>query len=280
MKIQTPMQTLRDHLKNFDLLTEQFNLTRKRFQHRKSKSVMYPYKDKKAIHSDFLMVFYLDTLGKKDSFGFKFTYLDTKKEEVIKEQYFEINFKINGEIYNSKLFSIQEAKSILKFINNSIKENHFDKISFFEFLKTNFMISDKELIDNYELFEAEFNKESKHLQKELVFQEVNSNTLHRVIIKKEVELHEFVNELEETRQIEILELRIKQLRSIVNQKKLEKYNKLEIKKYKDLLEHSKSKIDIVIEDINRLIMKINKKFNIKSSIVNKFKNKFSQNDEF
>ena len=66
----------------------------------------------------------------------------------------------------------------------------------------------------------------------------------------------------------------------VNQKKLDKYNELEIKKYKDLLEHSKSKIDIVIEDINRLIMKINKKFNIKSSIVNKFKNKFSKNNEF
>lgn len=274
------MQTLRDHLKNFDLLTEQFNLTRKRFQYRKSKSAMYPYEDKKAIHSDFLMVFYLDKLGKEDSFGFKFTYLDTKKKEVIKEQYFEINFKINGEIYNSKIFSIQEAKSVLKFINNSIKENNFDKTSFFEFLKTNFMISDKELTDNYELFEIEFNKESKHLQKELIFQEVNSNTLRRVIIKKEVELHEFVNELEETRQIEMLELRIKQLRSIVNQKKLEKYNKLEIKKYKDLLERSKSKIDIVIEDINRLIMKINKKFNIKSSIVNKFKNKFSKNDEF
>ena len=142
------------------------------------------------------------------------------------------------------------------------------------------MISDKELKDNYELFEAEFNKESKYLQKELTFQEVNSNTLYRVIRKKEVELHEFVNELEETIQIEMLELRIKQLRSIVNQKKLEKYNKLEIKKYKDLLERSKSKIDIVIEDINRLIMKINKKFNIKSSIVNKFKNKFSKNDEF
>ena len=118
------------------------------------------------------------------------------------------------------------------------------------------------------------------MQKELTFQEVNSNTLYRVIRKKEVELHEFVNELEETIQIEMLELRIKQLRSIVNQKKLEKYNKLEIKKYKDLLERSKSKIDIVIEDINRLIMKINKKFNIKSSIVNKFKNKFSKNDEF
>tara|TARA_Y100000588_G_scaffold14934_2_gene15948 strand:- start:16368 stop:17210 length:843 start_codon:yes stop_codon:yes gene_type:complete len=280
MKIQTPMQTLRDHLKNFDLLTEQFNLTRKKFQHRKSKSAMYPYEDKKAIHSDFLMVFYLDTLGKEDSFGFKFTYLDTKKKEVIKEQYFEINFKINGEIYNSKVFSIQEAKSVFKFINHSIKENNFDKISFFEFLKTNFMISDKELKDNYELFEAEFNKESKYLQKELTFQEVNSNTLYRVIRKKEVELHEFVNELEETIQIEMLELRIKQLRSIVNQKKLEKYNKLEIKKYKDLLERSKSKIDIVIEDINRLIMKINKKFNIKSSIVNKFKNKFSKNDEF
>ena len=280
MKIQTPMQTLRDHLKNFDLLTEQFNLKRKRFQHRKSKSAIYPYEDKKAIHSDFLMVFYLDALGKEDSFGFKFSYLDTKKKEVIKEQYFEINFKINGEIYNSKIFSVQEAKSVLKFINNSIKENNFDKTSFFEFLKTNFMISDKELTDNYELFETEFNKESKYLQKELIFQEVNSNTLYRVIRKKEIELHEFVNELEETRQIEMLELRIKQLKSEVNQKKLEKYNKLEIKKYKDLLEHSKSKIDIVIEDINRLIMKINKKFNIKSSIVNKFKNKFSQNDEF
>lgn len=280
MKTQTPMQTLRDHLKNFDLLTEQFNFTRKRFQHRKPKSAMYPYEDKKAIHSDFLMVFYLDTLGKKDSFGFKFTYLDTKKKQVIKEQYFEINFKINGEIYNSKIFSIQEAKSVLKSINNSIKENNFDKISFFEFLKTNFMISDKELIDNYELFETEFNKESKHLKKELIFQQVSSNTLYRLIRTKEVELYKFVNELEETKRIEMLELRIKQLRSIVNQKKLEKYNKLEIKKYKDLLERSKSKIDIVIEDINRLIMKINKKFNIKSSIVNKFKNKFSQNDEF
>ena len=76
MKIQTPMQTLRDHLKNFDLLTEQFNLKRKRFQHRKSKSAIYPYEDKKAIHSDFLMVFYLDALGKEDSFGFKFSYLE------------------------------------------------------------------------------------------------------------------------------------------------------------------------------------------------------------
>ena len=73
------------------------------------------------------------------------------------------------------------------------------------------------------------------MQKELIFQEANSNTLFKLIRTKEVELYEFVNELEETKRIEILELKIKQLRMQVNQKKLDKYNELEIKKYKDLL---------------------------------------------
>lgn len=167
MKIKTPMQTLRDHLKQFDLLTEQFDLYRKCFQYRKPKSNIFPYKDRKPINSDFLMVFFLEPYKPTDSFGFKFTFLDSKKKEVVKNQYFEINFKIDGEIYNSKIFSIEEAKNVLKFINKSLRETYFDKHSFFEFLKSNFMISEKEVSNNLINFEKEFNEKSEYLQNQV-----------------------------------------------------------------------------------------------------------------
>ena len=268
------MQTLRDHLKNFDLLTEQFDFTKKRFQYRKPDPSIYNCENKKAIDSDFIVVFFLDKLGRKDSFSFKFTFLNSEKVKVIEEQYFEIVFKINNKFYNSKLFSIQEAKKTLSFINNSIKENNFDKVSFFEFLKANFLVPTKTLEDNLILFEEEFNKSSEELQDKLALYETNSLILEQIIKDKKLKLMEFKEELEETKQVKILQNRIYKLNNIINEKVVSEEERLNSRKYTDLLKLSNSNIKNYIEEIHCLIMKVNKKFNIKSSLINNLKNKF------
>ena len=263
MKIMTPMAVLKWHLSTFSKLIDNFDYPSETFQYRTSKSAYYPYKDRKKIHSDFLKVFFLDNSKNSDSFAFKFTFLNSEKDTVCEEQFFEITFRINNEIYSSKLYNIKEAKDILKNIIDNLKNNNFNENSFFSFLVDQYVEKENGNKNVISLFNDTFEQECKEYIFKYTQEVSNYNLVTKRLKAVENDLFQWRVNLEEQKEIKELKKRINKLESDIQIKLDKKKDEIQLQRLKNQKENSKKSVNSQFEEIRNKALQVNKESRIR-----------------
>lgn len=120
-KIHTPMQRLKASYDNIFKIMQStgFSVIEEQYQEARDTRGYDNYKTKrKGVDSDFIRIFNVDD---STSFAFKYTFLSEDKKSPCDVQYFEVVFKQDNDYKNSRMYSIDEAKDLLKGIYSMLK---------------------------------------------------------------------------------------------------------------------------------------------------------------
>jgi hypothetical protein len=268
MKISTPMKVLKDHLRNFSELTKDLEFHRKDLDKKSAKYVPYVFskKDSKPVNSDFIKIFSFDKEA-LNSFAFKFTFLDSEGKNIIEEQFFEITFLIDNEFYSSKVYSIVEAKLVLKKINQYLKLENPNRDELFTFLINNFKVDNHATIEE---FCKQFYQNSSELMVEYEDEIKNFEMLNIRSIKKEAEFNFFVNNIEESKEIILLQQKINDLRKVAQLKRQNKKDELNIELLKEAKIYSHNNVQKIFDKIRIFALKINKNTKVRIDDIDDF----------
>lgn len=223
MKLQTPMKSLKGQAETFASNIYSLNIEILELQYREERIIdncynryeEYPKSDLKEIESDFIRIYHFEDT--ETSFAFKYTYLDSKKINIIEDQFFEIIFKHKDQFESSKLYTIEEARDLLKSVNKTLKQvGILSNGLLIEILKAKCCFSTKELSEQTDKFKELFELESKELLSQYLGEVEKAKNYKSLISTGKESLKAHIEGLPEYIELVALKQRVYELNLYVN----------------------------------------------------------------
>lgn len=240
-KAITPMSRLKGR---FEKLLTIFNAvglfhSEHTFQEQKKSRSEYE-NDRKGIDSDFIRIFNIDD---DCSFAFRYMFFEPDKKTISTTQSFEVLFKENGAYSNSRAYTIDEAKELLKRMHVILSEEQsLDKKTIYNCFKQACELSVFEIKDMENELRSHLNEFHGSDIETLKHELSERKRLTDKLESSELELLVYRSNLPEIKQIQDHYKQIRELETIVAKKVSDKENELEIRSTKTMLTSIKATI--------------------------------------
>jgi hypothetical protein len=264
MKLQTPMKSLKGQAETFASNIYSLDIEITELQHREERIIdncynryeEYPKSDLKEIESDFIRIYSIEDT--ESSFAFKYTYLDSKKKNIIEDQFFEIIFKDKEVFESSKLYTIEEARTLLKSVNKILKQAaKLTSAQLVKILKDNCCFSKEELLDQTEKFKELLENESKELLAEYLGEVEKAENYQSLITTGTKNYNNYIESLPESIELIKLKKMVYDLESSLSIIKREKFATYDFGTLKNNLSEAKENTKTLFEKVRGVGLKVN-----------------------
>lgn len=240
-KAITPMSRLKGRFEKLLTIFNAVGLFHSEHTFQEQKKARSEYEnDRKGIDSDFIRIFNIDD---DCSFAFRYMFFEPDKKTISTTQSFEVLFKENGAYSNSRSYTIDEAKELLKRMYVILSEEQsLDKKTIYNCFKQACELSVFEIKDMENELHSHLNELHGSDIETLKHELSERKRLTDKLESSELELLVYRSNLPEKKQIQEHYKQIRELEAIVAKKVSDKENELEIRSTKTMLTSIKTTI--------------------------------------